>query len=94
MTISDQRERPVARANIRLLPPFVSADTIAELELLLQGARAGKVLGIAYAISLDRREFYVNTAGEFDRDLVYARGAVASLNDELGLRVNSAADEA
>jgi hypothetical protein len=70
-------------------PPFlmiadkVSTDTVECLELLLQRARSGEVIGLAFCAMLKQRAFIVNTAGEAHRSPVFARGMVAALDDEL-----------
>jgi hypothetical protein len=70
-----------------LIPDKLSVDTVEVLETLLQHARAGEVIGIAFAAQLRRRAFIVNTAGEAHRNPVFARGMVAALDDELGQRM-------
>lgn len=66
-----------------LAPDNLSEDTIECLEQLLDAAKRGHLLGLAYAAMLRRREFITNTAGECRRNPVFARGIVASLDDEL-----------
>lgn len=79
----------------RRRPPFalvadgVSTDTVECLELLLQRAKRGEVIGLAYCAMLHQRAFVVNTAGEAHRSPVFARGMVAALDDELGKRTGN-----
>lgn len=75
---------------MRLIREDVSNDTIHCLERLLEDARAGKVVGIAYAAIFKRRNFSVNVCGEAHRSPVFTRGVLASLDDELGSRVRGA----
>lgn len=74
-------------------PPFtlvqgsVSTDTITCLEALLEDARRGSVIGIAYTAMLKRRGYIVNSAGEAHRNPTFARGMVAALDDHLSTRI-------
>lgn len=69
-----------------LIPDVVSTDTVECLQLLLQRAQAGEVIGLAFCAMLKRRAYIVNTAGEAHRNPTFARGMVAALDDELGQR--------
>ncbi|WKB52293.1 hypothetical protein [Eleftheria terrae] len=70
-------------------PPFTlvrdlhSHDTVKALEQLLEEARQGKVIGIAFAAMCRRRRFFVSAAGEAHRNPTFARGMVAALDDSL-----------
>ncbi len=66
-----------------LVADSLSDDTVECLATLLDDAKRGRVLGIAFAAILSRREFITNTAGECSRNPVFARGLVAALDDEL-----------
>ena len=68
----------------RLVPDALSHETVAALESLLADAKAGKLIGIAFAGMYRQREFIVNTAGEAYRNPVFARGMVSYLHDQLG----------
>lgn len=71
---------------LRLVPPApppVCAETIEALEQLIDGARRGHYIGIAFAVTTSKREYMVDTIGDFRSDPTYARGAVAVLDDEL-----------
>jgi len=72
------------RPPFRLVPDTLSHDTIACLESLLESARSGKIIGIAFCAMYKRREFIVNAAGEAHRNPAFARGMVTYLQDELG----------
>jgi hypothetical protein len=51
----DPAEISKTRATLRLLPTPVDADTVQALEQLLDGARKGEVIGIAFAAMLRGR---------------------------------------
>lgn len=70
-----------------LIPDSLSANTIECLEALLDQARLGEVTGIAFAVTLKRQKFIVNSAGEARRNPTFARGMVAALDDDLSARV-------
>lgn len=67
----------------RLVPDSLSSDTVELLEQLLDEARRGRILGIAFVAMLKRREYIANTAGEAHRNPTFARGMVAALDDHL-----------
>jgi len=69
----------------RCVPDSLSSDTVAALESLLVDARAGKLLGMAFAAMYRDRTFVVNATGEAHRNPVFARGMVACLDDRLQL---------
>lgn len=71
---------------LRLVPPApppVCVETIEALEQLIDGARRGHYIGIAFAVTTSKREYMVDTIGDFRSNPTYARGAVAVLDDEL-----------
>lgn len=70
-----------------LVPDTVSHDTVECLEMLLDQARRGQVIGIAYAVMLRKRAYITNTAGEAHRNPTFSRGMIATLDDQLGSRV-------
>lgn len=70
----------------QLMKTSLSSDTIKCLEILLDNAKQGQVLGIAYAAMLSNREFIVDATGECNRNPIFARGIIASLDDELSYR--------
>jgi len=69
-----------------LIPDSLSHDTERALEQLLDMARTGELIGVAFAAMLKRRKYFVNTAGEAHRNPTFARGMVQALDDELGQR--------
>lgn len=71
----------------RLVPDDVSHDTIEATRYLANAAQRGEVIGIAFAVALKGRKFWVNSAGECYRNPTFARGMVAALDDELSDRV-------
>ncbi|MBA3589691.1 hypothetical protein [Methylibium sp.] len=70
-----------------LVPDNVSTDMVECLETLLEHARKGELIGLAFAGLLKRRGYIVNTAGELHRNPTFARGIVAALDDQLSGRV-------
>jgi hypothetical protein len=74
-------------------PPFIliadslSTETVKCLEALLEQARRGQVIGIAFAAMLKRRAYVANTAGEAHRNPTFARGMVAALDDQLATMI-------
>lgn len=70
-----------------LVPDALSVDTVECLEQLLDLARRGQVIGLAFAAMLKRRSYIVNTAGEAHRNPTFTRGMLAALQDRLGERV-------
>lgn len=73
-------------------PPFrfvgaePSGDTIAVLNELLKAAKAGDLIGVAFAAMYKRREYLVGYTGECARNPTFARGMVSDLHDDLGRR--------
>jgi hypothetical protein len=70
-----------------LVPDAISRDTVLCLETLLEHAKRGEVIGLAFAAMLKRHAYIVNSAGEAHRNPTFARGMIAALDDELGTRV-------
>lgn len=75
-----------------LVPDTVSHDTVTCLELLLDAAKRGEVIGLAYAAMLKRRAYITNTAGEAYRNPTFSRGMIAALDDQLGRHVQGGHD--
>lgn len=71
-----------------LIRDGVSNDTIACLAVLLEQAKRGELIGIAFAAALKGNNYIVNTAGEAYRNPVYARGIIAVLDDQLSRRIH------
>jgi hypothetical protein len=70
-----------------LVPDNVSNDTVECIEQLLEHARSGELIGIAFAVMLKRRGYIVNTAGEAHRNATFTRGMLRALDDHLSQRV-------
>lgn len=68
---------------LNLVPPAVSGDTVQALEYLLQEARAGRLVGLAWVCMIRGRLYEVDAAGEAKRLPTYARGLLRRLDDEL-----------
>ncbi|MCD6674881.1 MAG: hypothetical protein LT106_18765 [Burkholderiaceae bacterium] len=74
------------RRPFRLVPAEVSHETVEALGQLLDQARRGEIIGIAYAVMCKGRDYFVDAAGEAHRSPTFARGMVSELNDALGRR--------
>jgi hypothetical protein len=77
-----------ARPPLKLVDCFVSDDTIAALESLLERARAGEIIGLAYAAMARERRFVADTAGEANRNPTYTLGMVRALDELVVSRTN------
>lgn len=77
------------RKPYRLIPDIVSTDTIECLQLLLNRAKAGEVIGLAFCAMLKQRAYIVNTAGVAHESPTFARGMVAALDDSLSNRIHN-----
>lgn len=75
------------RPPFELVPDTISSDTEQALTQLLDLARRGELIGIAFAGILKRRKYFVNTAGEAHRNPTFARGCVCALSDDLARRM-------
>lgn len=70
-------------------PPFTlvqmhpSDDVVETLEYLLQEARTGKLIGLAYGAVLKRRAYFVDAAGEAHRNPMFGVGIANMLACEL-----------
>lgn len=71
----------------KLIPDSLSTDTIEALEQLLDQARNGEVIGIAFGVMLRQRKFLVNTAGEAHRNPGFSLQMTRMLDDHLVMRV-------
>lgn len=73
-------------------PPFafvdesISHETIRTLELLLEKAKRGDIIGLAYAVMNKKRTYNTDSAGELHRNPTYALGTVIVLAYKLLLR--------
>lgn len=70
-----------------LVPDTLSNETVACLEQLLEHAKQGEIIGIAFAAMLKKRGFIVNSSGEAYRNPTFSRGMIRALDDRLGQRV-------
>lgn len=68
---------------ITLVPRAVSGDTVRALEFLLQEAKAGRLIGLAWVSMHPLSEFEVDIAGETKRSPSSTRGWLLKLDDEL-----------
>lgn len=76
--------RPAARPKPFTLAPSVApADTVEALEQLLEAARSGQLIGLAFVAMLTRREYIVEATGEAARNPTFARGMVGALEDRI-----------
>lgn len=76
----------------QLVRDHVSRDLLQACEQLLEAARAGEIVGMAFGVALKGRRYIVNVAGTLARDPTFARGVVAALDDELMGMVQGKAD--
>lgn len=77
----------------QLIQEQISSDTVEALEYLLDSAKRGEVIGMAFALILKRRRFLVDCAGEACDNPLLARGAVAALDDHLSDLVRGRTDK-
>lgn len=75
-----------------LVPDSVSHDTVECLKTLLEHAKSGEIIGVAYTAMLRRRGYIANTAGEAHRNPTFTRGMVAALDDQLAGRIRGGHD--
>lgn len=75
------------KAPFTLAGDEISHDTVEALEQLLEMARKGEAIGIAFGVMLKRRIFYVNTAGEAHRNPGFSLIMTRMLDDQLVARV-------
>src|SRR4051794_20372114 len=61
----------------------VAHDTVAALEKLLTDARAGELIGIAFAAAYSRRSYATQVTDDLLENPTFARGMVATLDDQL-----------
>lgn len=62
-----------------LIKVDVSNETIAALEYLLQEARTGNLIGLAYGAALRGKDYFVDTAGEAHRNPMFGLGMASVL---------------
>lgn len=72
---------------LSLVRPTVSADTVKAAEYLLQEARAGRVIGLAWVALQPGYGYEVDWAGEVKRDPTFTRGTLKKLDDEVSAKL-------
>lgn len=77
----------------QLVKDTVSRDTVEALQQLLDGAKEGNIVGLAFAAALKNRRYVTNVAGTCYRDATAARGMVATLDDELAMIIQGRMDD-
>ena len=73
---------------IYLVSAKISHDTISTLVSLLQEARAGQIIGLAFVALHQGSEYSVDIAGEVRQAPTHARGMVAVLDDQLSKMIS------
>lgn len=73
-------------AELRVMPPHVSVDTVAALADLLAQAKAGQVIGLAYAAIKPGGEYQGDITGMAETHPIYTRGLLRVLDDWLSER--------
>lgn len=68
---------------VRLVPAGVSDETVKAIEYLLQEARAGRYVGLAWVAMRAGYLYDVDIAGETRRAPTFTRGMLRVLDDEL-----------
>lgn len=69
---------------VKLVPDAVSKETIDTLSALLQEARAGKIIGVAYVALHKGRHYSADNVGEGRPHSLLMRVALQELSDYLG----------
>jgi hypothetical protein len=72
----------------QLVNDTVSPETIEALAQLLEDARAGRIIGLAWVARHRGSDFTVDAAGAAKKDPTTTRGMVQVLDDELGKLIN------
>lgn len=75
--------RAKPKAALSLVPNSANAATVKSLEALLEAARSGQVVGIAFAAALPGHRYVADAAGVYVDDPLAGRGAVAMLDESL-----------
>jgi hypothetical protein len=78
----------MARRPLRLVPPYISEATIHECQDLLDAAKRGDLVGIAF-IAIGKREYHVNAVGQASERPTLTRGMIRVLDDLLRDRMKS-----
>lgn len=74
---------------VRAVKHELSHDTIECLEHLLKAARAGEVIGLAFAALKPRRGHITHTCGLAKRERIFTRGLLRELDDDLSHQSHS-----
>jgi hypothetical protein len=69
---------------LKIVEPTVSPETVAVLTDLLQKAKAGQVVGVAFVAIHNYQDYTVDVAGVVRIRPTLVRGMVRALDDELG----------
>lgn len=72
---------------MKLIPDSLPTDTIECLQQMLEQAKAGELIGVAFVAIIKRRGYIANFAGEVSRNPTFARGMLRTLDDQLGQRI-------
>jgi len=84
ISTSDEPEvGEMRRAAYHVIGEQLSQDTIECLERLLHEAKAGKIIGIAFAALMKRQHYIAHSCGEVGRQRVLTRGILRELDDKL-----------
>ncbi len=98
MTTNRRRGRALAEqrvtAGLQLVPRYVDIDTVSALEGLLERARNGDVIGLAWMELMPRHSYSVHAVGECIRNLTLTRGGVCAIDDELRKLIEERAEAA
>lgn len=74
-------DRPTDNVHsLKLVKDRVSQDTIEVLSALLEDAKRGEVIGIAFAAMYRQRKFIVDTAGEARQEPIFTIGMLDFLS--------------
>lgn len=71
----------------RLVRDDLPKEGLQAVDQIRELFRRGEAIGIAFAVMLRERKYFVNAAGEAHRNPTFARGIVAELDDYLHERV-------
>lgn len=71
-----------------LAPEPISHDSVEALESLLNDAKKGDLIGVAFTAMYKKRSYVVNAAGEAHRNPTFSLGMVEVLNDYLLQQIN------
>lgn len=66
---------------IHLVPTPIPNDMLAAAEDIMDGVKAGEIIGLGVVVVLRRRRIFADAFGEVARDPLSARGWIRSLDD-------------